>query len=78
MRGLPFCVTKKDIVKWFSSVVNVEPNNIDIQNINRGKTTGYADVYFENEKDAKKAMIKHRKNMKHRYIELFYLYDNAK
>ena len=71
MRGLPFSVTKNDIAEWFSSVVDVDPVNIDIQ-----KNTGYADVHFEIGVDAKKAMTKDGRKMKHRYIELFY--DNAK
>ena len=40
MRGLPFSVTKNDIAEWFSSVVDVDPVNIDIQK----NTAGYADV----------------------------------
>ena len=72
MQGLPFPVTKNDIAKFFSYVVDVDLNNIDININNIGKTTGRADVYFENEADAKKAMARDRKNLRHRYIELFY------
>jgi len=69
MRGLPFRVTENDISEWFSSVV--DPVSIDIQFNNQGRPTGEADVYFETEADATKAMTKDRQNMQHRYIELF-------
>ena len=72
MQGLPFRVTKNDIAEFFSYVVDVDLINIDININNIGKTNGHADVYFENEGDAKKAMARDRKNLKHRYIELFY------
>jgi len=70
MRGLPFRVTENDIAEWFSSVV--DPVEITILYNNQGRPTGEADVFFENEPDAKKAMAKDRQNMQHRYIELFY------
>merc|ERR1712045_299488 len=69
MHGLPFRVTENDISEWFSSVV--DPVSIDIQFNNQGRPTGEADVYFETEADATKAMTKDRQNMQHRYIELF-------
>ena len=72
MQGLPFRVTKNDIAEFFSYVVDVDLINIDININDIGKTTGRANVYFENEADAKKAMARDRKNLKHRYIELFY------
>ena len=72
MQGLPFRVTKNDIAEFFSYVVDVDLINIDININNIGKTTGCANVYFENEADAKKAMARDRKNLKHRYIKLFY------
>ena len=61
MRGLPFRVTENDIAEWFSSVV--DPVEITIQYNNQGRPTGEADVYFDNEADAKKAMSKDRQNM---------------
>merc|ERR1719367_2271726 len=70
MRGLPFRVTENDIAEWFSSVV--DPVDISIIFNNQGRPTGEADVYFETEADATKAMTKDRQNMQHRYIELFY------
>ena len=61
MRGLPFRVTENDIAEWFSSVC--DPIEITIQFNNQGRPTGEADVYFDNEADAKKAMSKDRQNM---------------
>merc|ERR1711923_443303 len=70
MRGLPFRVTENDICEWFSSVV--DPTDISIIYNNQGRPTGEADVMFNSEADANKAMTKDRQNMQHRYIELFY------
>ena len=70
MRGLPFRVSENDIAEWFSSVV--DPMDISIIYNNQGRPTGEADVMFQTESDARKAMTKDRQNMQHRYIELFY------
>merc|ERR1719369_597334 len=70
MRGLPFRVTENDICEWFSSVC--DPTDISIIYNNQGRPTGEADVMFNTEADARKAMTKDRQNMQHRYIELFY------
>jgi len=70
MRGLPFRVTENDICEWFSSVV--DPTDISIMYNNQGRPTGEADVIFNTQDDAQRAMTKNRQYIGERYIELSY------
>jgi len=69
MRGLPFRVTEQEIAEWFSSVA--DPIDIYIKYNAEGRPSGDAEVTFNSESDAKRAMQKDKQNMQHRYIELF-------
>merc|ERR1719381_178585 len=69
MRGLPFRVTEQEIAEWFSSVA--DPIDIFIKYNQEGRPSGEAEVTFNSESDAKRAMQKDKQNMQHRYIELF-------
>ena len=70
MQGIPFNVAESDIAEWFSSVV--DPVKVRINYNNDGRPSGNADVLFATEDDAQKAMSKHKENMQHRYVELYY------
>ena len=70
MQGIPFNVAESDIAEWFSSVV--DPVKVRINYNNDGRPSGNADVLFATEEDAQKAMSKHKENMQHRYVELYY------
>jgi len=69
MRGLPYQVSERDIMSWFSTVV--DPIHVRIIYSAVGKPTGDAEVLFANENDVKKAMTKHKQHLQHRYIELY-------
>ena len=70
MQGIPFSVTESDIAEWFSSLV--DPVKVRINYNSDGKPSGNADVLFSTHEDAQKAMTKHKENMQHRYVELYY------
>jgi len=70
MRGLPFRATENDIAEWFSSVADV--SNVVIQFNKDGRPSGNAEVSFDTEQMARRAMQKNKDNMQNRYIELFY------
>ncbi|KAJ8435808.1 hypothetical protein Cgig2_024791 [Carnegiea gigantea] len=70
MRGLPFSVTKEQIVKFFGDF-NVTEDKIHIACRADGKTTGEAYVEFASAEEAKKAMCKDRMTIGTRYVELF-------
>jgi len=70
MQGIPFNVTESDIAEWFSSVA--DPVKVDIKYNDDGRPSGNAHVLFAAAEDAKKAMLKNKENMQHRYVELFY------
>merc|ERR1712156_71764 len=69
MRGLPYQVSERDIMSWFSTVV--DPIHVRIIYSAVGKPTGDAEVLFANENDSKKAKTKHKQHLQHRYIELY-------
>jgi len=70
MRGLPFSVTKEQIVKFFGDF-NVVKDKIHITCCADGKTTGEAYVEFASAGEAKKAMCKDQMTIGTRYVELF-------
>eukprot|EP00262_Sarcandra_glabra_P006554 TRINITY_DN18894_c0_g1_i1.p1 TRINITY_DN18894_c0_g1~~TRINITY_DN18894_c0_g1_i1.p1 ORF type:complete len:262 (+),score=43.69 TRINITY_DN18894_c0_g1_i1:178-963(+) len=70
LRGLPFSVTKSEILEFFGEFELAE-DNIHIACRSDGKATGEAFVEFESVGDAKKAMCKDKMTIGSRYVELF-------
>lgn len=70
MRGLPFSVTKADIVKFFGDY-SVPEDKIHIACRADGKATGEAYVEFPSADEAKRAMCKDKMTIGSRYVELF-------
>ncbi|GAB2282491.1 hypothetical protein Dimus_017034 [Dionaea muscipula] len=70
LRGLPFSVTKSDIVKFFGEFKLAE-DKIHIACRPDGKTTGEAFAEFASADEAKRAMCKDKMTIGSRYIELF-------
>lgn len=70
MRGLPFSVTKSEILEFFKDFKVVE-DRIHIACRPDGKATGEAYVEFVSEEEAKRAMIKDKGTIGSRYVELF-------
>lgn len=70
MRGLPFSVTKSEIIDFFNEFDLVE-ENIHIACRPDGKATGEAFVEFASADDAKKSMGKDKMMIGSRYVELF-------
>jgi len=71
MRGLPFDVSEKDILDFFSSF-NIVPNAIKIGINAAAQKTGEAAILFQTEEDAKRAALeKQGDNIAHRWIELY-------
>nr|XP_022316905.1 heterogeneous nuclear ribonucleoprotein F-like isoform X1 [Crassostrea virginica] len=68
MRGLPFQALESDIAEFFSPLT---PVRVEFEFAPNGRPTGEANVDFKTHSDAVEAMSKHKKNMQHRYIELF-------
>ncbi|KAF7829053.1 heterogeneous nuclear ribonucleoprotein H2 isoform X1 [Senna tora] len=70
MRGLPFTVSKSDIVDFFGDFKLVE-DKIHIACRPDGKATGEAYVEFVSAEEAKRAMCKDKMTIGSRYVELF-------
>ncbi|KAK2101500.1 hypothetical protein P7K49_019166 [Saguinus oedipus] len=70
LRGLPFGVTKEEIVQFFSGL-EIVPNRITLPVDPEGKITGEAFVQFASQELAEKALGKHKEEIGHRYIEVF-------
>ncbi|GAB4848386.1 hypothetical protein Ancab_003081 [Ancistrocladus abbreviatus] len=70
LRGLPFSVTKSDIIEFFGEFKPAE-DKIHIACRADGKATGEAYVEFSSAEEAKKAMCKDKMTIGSRYIELF-------
>ncbi|XP_033730954.1 poly [ADP-ribose] polymerase 1-like [Pecten maximus] len=68
MRGLPFQALENDIAEFFKPL---NPISIEFEFSANGRPTGEANVDFANHQEAVDAMKNHKKNMHHRYIELF-------
>nr|XP_040052137.1 G-rich sequence factor 1 [Gasterosteus aculeatus aculeatus] len=68
MRGLPFKVTRDDIVKFFAPL---DVSEVVIDSRAGGRPSGEADVYFSCHQDAMNAMSRDRMYIGERYIELF-------
>ncbi|CAK9300443.1 unnamed protein product [Gordionus sp. m RMFG-2023] len=70
LRGLPFVTDEEDIHKFFDPYV---PVKVMIEADKNGRATGEAFAEFPNYKMAMQALEeKNKKNIGHRYIELFY------
>lgn len=70
LRGLPFSVTKSDIVEFFGDFEVVD-DKVQIACRPDGKTTGEAYVEFVSAEVAKRAMCKDKMTIGSRYVELF-------
>jgi len=76
MRGLPYDCTQKQVLEFFASgskcceVLDDEQGVLFVKKID-GRSTGDAFVLFGDEKDADKALSKHKELIGTRYIELF-------
>eukprot|EP00250_Pteridium_aquilinum_P017449 c23629_g1_i2 orf=1087-1875(+) len=70
LRGLPFAVTKRDIIEFFDGF-SVEEENIHILTLADGRSTGEAFVEFSGPEESKAAMKKDKMTLGSRYVELF-------
>ncbi|KAF3796163.1 Heterogeneous nuclear ribonucleoprotein F [Nymphaea thermarum] len=70
LRGLPYSVTKSEIIDFFKEFELTEAN-IHIASRYDGKATGEAFVEFASASDSKKAMCKDKMMIGSRYVELF-------
>ncbi|OMP07148.1 hypothetical protein COLO4_07582 [Corchorus olitorius] len=70
LRGLPFSAGKEDIIEFFSEFGLSEDDIHIILNAD-GRASGEAYVEFRSAEDSKAAMVKDRKVLGSRYIELF-------
>ncbi|KAK7379697.1 hypothetical protein VNO78_34386 [Psophocarpus tetragonolobus] len=70
MRGLPFQVTKSQIVEFFKDFKLIE-DRVHIACRPDGKATGEAYVEFVSTEEAKRAMSKDKMTIGSRYVELF-------
>ncbi|XP_014505778.1 heterogeneous nuclear ribonucleoprotein H isoform X1 [Vigna radiata var. radiata] len=70
MRGLPFLVTKSQIVEFFKDY-NLIEDRVHIACRPDGKATGEAYVEFVSAEEAKRAMSKDKMTIGSRYVELF-------
>ncbi|XP_077998964.1 heterogeneous nuclear ribonucleoprotein H2-like isoform X2 [Glandiceps talaboti] len=70
LRGLPFGCSKEEIAQFFGGY-EIKPNGITLPTDYHGRQTGEAYVQFTTKEIAEKALGKHKKNIGHRYIEIF-------
>ncbi|KAI3451363.1 hypothetical protein Pfo_008028 [Paulownia fortunei] len=70
MRGLPYCVKKFEILKFFGDF-NVTEDKVHIACRSDRKATGEAYVEFASAEEARKAMCKDKMLIGSRYVELF-------
>lgn len=70
LRGLPFSVSKKDIVEFFKEY-DLKEKNVHIVTHSDGRATGEAFVEFLSAADSKDAMRKDKMTIGTRYVELF-------
>ncbi|XP_023544122.1 heterogeneous nuclear ribonucleoprotein H-like isoform X1 [Cucurbita pepo subsp. pepo] len=70
LRGLPFSVTKSNIIEFFGEF-DLAEERIHIASRPDGKATGEAYVEFASVEDAKRAMSKDKMTIGSRYVELF-------
>lgn len=66
LRGLPYTVTKMDVVEFFTGLqLDVSDVTLDVTN---GKNTGYAVVELRTEQDKKRALDLNKKQIGSRWI----------
>jgi len=70
MRGLPYKVTRNDILDFFSGL-SVPLNGVHLMFNEREQPTGEAYVEFSSPEDRERAMTKDRQHIGGRYVELF-------
>mgnify|MGYP006141066805 CR=1 FL=1 len=70
MRGLPYKVSRNEILEFFSGLV-VPLNGVHLMFNEREQPTGEAYVEFGTQDDRERAMTKDRQHMGGRYVELF-------
>ena len=70
MRGLPYKVTRNDILDFFPSL-SVPLNGVHLMFNEREQPTGEAYVEFSSPEDRERAMTKDRQHIGGRYVELF-------
>jgi heterogeneous nuclear ribonucleoprotein F/H len=70
LRGLPFSVTKKEIIDFFASS-GLDEDNIHIVTHADGRATGEAFVEFRSPEESRDAMKKDKMTLGTRYVELF-------
>ena len=71
LRGLPFSVSKRDIIEFFGTTSGLEEENVHIVTHSDGRATGEAFVEFSGPDDARAAMKKDKMTLGSRYVELF-------
>ncbi|AEE76436.1 unnamed protein product [Arabidopsis thaliana] len=70
LRGLPFSAGKEDILDFFKDF-ELSEDFVHVTVNGEGRPTGEAFVEFRNAEDSRAAMVKDRKTLGSRYIELF-------
>merc|ERR1719163_543213 len=70
MRGLPYKVTRNDLLDFFTGLA-VPLNGVHLMFNEREQPTGEAFVEFSTPDDRERAMTKDRQHMGGRYVELF-------
>ena len=70
MRGLPYKVTRNDILDFFTGL-SVPLNGVHLMFNEREQPTGEAYVEFSGSEDRERAMTKDRQHIGGRYVELF-------
>merc|ERR1719163_794921 len=70
MRGLPYKVSRNDILEFFTGL-SVPLNGVHLMFNEREQPTGEAYVEFSSPDDRERAMTKDRQHMGGRYVELF-------
>jgi RNA recognition motif. (a.k.a. RRM, RBD, or RNP domain) len=68
--GLPYSVTKTEIIELFGGEFDLKESDIDICCRYDGKATGVAFAKFSSAEVAKKAMCRDRMSIDSRYVEL--------
>jgi len=70
MRGLPYKITRNDILEFFNGL-SVPLNGVHLMYNEREQPTGEAYVEFSSPEDRERAMLKDRQHVGGRYVELF-------
>ncbi|KAL6722413.1 hypothetical protein Aduo_002378 [Ancylostoma duodenale] len=71
LRGLPYGARERDIYDFFAPLSIVPDGIILPDDRTAAKTNGEAYVVFVDQETADRALMRHMKNMQHRYIEVF-------